>query len=412
MGTLEQARTLPATVQLLLVNQFGVTFGFYLIVPFLAVHLRDNLMLTTAAVGAVIGARSLFQQGLTILGGSAADRFGCRPVIIAGCAMRAVGFGMFAVVDGLVGLLIAAMITGLAGAIFSPATRAYLAMESGERRLPAFALFNVASSSGALSGPLAGSLLIAVDFRWVALGAAAVFVALTVAQAVGLPERRPEPARGTVLQDWREVLADRRFVLFSLSCAGLFTLYNQFYLALPLEAARVTGRDWATGAVFGVSTALTLLWQVRITTATGRRYSAGTLIACGLALMGVAFLPALLGSSGASGASDTPLPVALLAALPVLATTVLLTLGYDLAHPFANDLAAGFARPGLTGTYLGTFSMASGIAALLGNTLVGWVDDRAAELGSPWLPWTVLTAIGLASAAGVATMQRRNLLTV
>lgn len=412
MGTLEQARTLPATVQLLLVNQFGVTFGFYLIVPFLAVHLRDNLMLTTAAVGAVIGARSLFQQGLTILGGSAADRFGCRPVIIAGCAMRAVGFGMFAVVDGLVGLLIAAMITGLAGAIFSPATRAYLAMESGERRLPAFALFNVASSSGALSGPLAGSLLIAVDFRWVALGAAAVFVALTVAQAVGLPERRPEPARGTVLQDWREVLADRRFVLFSLSCAGLFTLYNQFYLALPLEAARVTGRDWATGAVFGVSTALTLLWQVRITTATGRRYSAGTLIACGLALMGVAFLPALLGSSGASGASDTPPPFALLAALPVLATTVLLTLGYDLAHPFANDLAAGFARPGLTGTYLGTFSMASGIAALLGNTLVGWVDDRAAELGSPWLPWIVLTAIGLASAAGVATMQRRNLLTV
>lgn len=402
---------MPATVQLLLVNQFGVTFGFYLVVPFLAVHLRDNLMLATAAVGAVIGARSLFQQGLTVVGGTAADRLGCRPVIIAGCALRAVGFGMFAVTDGLVGLLTAAMITGLAGAIFSPATRSYLAMESGENRLPAFALFNVASSSGALSGPLVGSMLIAVDFSWVALGAATVFVVLTVAQALRLPERRPEPPRGTVAQDWREVLADRRFVLFSLSCAGLFTLYNQFYLALPLEAARVSGRDWAAGAVFGVSTVLTLLWQLRITAAAGRRLSAGTAIAGGLALMGVAFLPALLGASGTTAPPDTPLPSALLAALPVLATTVLLTLGYDLAHPFANDLAAGFARPGLTGTYLGTFSMASGLAALLGNSLVGWVDDRAAELGSPWLPWTVLIAVGLASAIGVATMQRRSLLT-
>lgn len=397
-------------MQLLLVNQFGVMFGFYLVVPFLAVHLRDNLMLATVAVGAVLGARSLCQQGLTVLGGSAADRFGCRPVIIAGCALRAVGFGLFAVVDGLTGLLAAAVITGLAGAVFSPATRAYLAMESGEHRLPAFALFNVASSSGALSGPLVGSLLITVDFRWVAVGAAAVFTVLTVAQAIALPARRPEPARGTVLQDWTEVLTDRRFLLFSLSCAGLFTLYNQFYLLLPLEAVRVTGRDWATGAVFGVSTTLTLLWQVRLTSAVGRRAGPGVAIAGGLGLMGVAFLPALLGASDAATAPGTPLLAALPAALPVLATTVLLTLGYDLAQPFANDLAAGFARPGLTGTYLGTFSMASGLAALLGNTVVGWLDDRAAELGQPWLPWCVLTMVGLASATGVTLMHRSGTL--
>lgn len=70
VGWRGQARALPATVRLLLVNQFGVTFGFYLVVPFLAVHLRDNLMLATATIGAVIGARSLFQQGFTVLGGT------------------------------------------------------------------------------------------------------------------------------------------------------------------------------------------------------------------------------------------------------------------------------------------------------------------------------------------------------
>lgn len=399
MSSLAKARALPGTVRLLLVNQLGVMFGFYLLVPFLAVYLRNELMLATAAVGAIIGVRSLFQQGLTVLGGTAADRFGCRPVIILGCALRAVGFAMFVLFDNVTGLLLAAVITGLAGAIFSPATRAYLAMESGERRLDAFALFNVAYSVGALTGPLVGSVLITVDFRWVAGCASLVFLVLTVAQAFALPDRRPERATGSVLDNWRTVFGDRGFLLFSVSCAGLFTLYNQLYLAIPLAATRATGQPWAAGAVFTVSTVLTLLWQVRLTTAMSRRCTPGTAIAVGLAVMGLAFLPnAVTGGAG-------------LLAVPILLTTVLLTLGHNIAEPFANELAAGLARPGLTGTYIGVFSMGSGLAAVLGNTLVGWVSDVAAAAGTPWLSWLVLLLIGLASSAAVFVMHRSGALT-
>lgn len=409
MHTIASARTLPGTVQLLLVNQLGVTFGFYLLVPYLAVYLSQDLALSTAAVGAVIGIRSLFQQGLMVLGGMCADRFGCRPVIITGCAMRAVGFGMFAVVDGLSGLLFAAVLSGLGGAIFGTAARAYLAMAAGEQRLAAFALFNVVSTTGTLTGPLVGSALILVDFRWVALAAAAVFALLTVAQVLGLPDRQPDLGGASMRASVRVVVADRRFLVFSVACAGLFTLYTQLYLLLPLEATRLAGTPSATAVVFGVATALTLLWQLSLTRAAARAWSPGRAISTGLALMGLSFLPLLTFASAPDGDGRLG-PGLLLALLPVVATTAVFTLGYDLAQPFAVDLAAEFAPPGLTGTYLGMFYMASGIGAAIGSVVIGLVADAASAAGQPWMSWLVVIAIGLTSAGAVLYLQRRGLL--
>lgn len=405
MRVFATARSMPGAVQLLLVNQLGVTFGFYLLVPYLAVHLREDLALSTAAVGAVIGIRSLFQQGLMVVGGVLADRFGCRPVILVGCAVRAVGFGLFAFVDSLAGLLFAAVLTGLGGAVFSTAIRAYLAMEAGEQRLTAFALFNMASTTGALTGPLVGSALILVDFRWVALGAAAVFVLLTVAQALGLPDREPDVAGASMRASARVVATDRRFLAFSIACAGLFTLYSQLYLLLPLEASRRAGTPSATAVVFGVATVLTLLWQLRLTRAAARSWPPGRAISTGLALMGLSFLPLLVFASAPDGDAQFG-PGLMVALLPIVATTAIFTLGYDLAQPFAIDLAAGFAPAGLTGTYLGMFYLASGIGAAVGNVAIGLVADLAEDVSLPWLTWLVVIGIGLASAGAVLTLQR------
>lgn len=196
MGTLREMRRFPLAVQLLLVNQLGVNTGFYLLIPYLATHLSEDLGMSAAVVGIVLGVRNLSQQGLFIIGGSAADRLGARGVIIAGCGLRTVGFGLFALGDGLPVLLAASVLSGLAGALFNPAVRAYLAQEAGGRKAEAFALFNVFATTGALVGPLLGSALLLVDFRASALAAAGIFAVLTVAQALVLPAREVEPAKG------------------------------------------------------------------------------------------------------------------------------------------------------------------------------------------------------------------------
>lgn len=77
-------RTLSLLARLLVVNQLGINIGFFMVLPFLATYLTDDLGYGAALVGIVLGARTLSQQGLFLLGGTAADRIGYRPVIIIG----------------------------------------------------------------------------------------------------------------------------------------------------------------------------------------------------------------------------------------------------------------------------------------------------------------------------------------
>ncbi|MFJ8041715.1 MFS transporter [Kitasatospora sp. NPDC096147] len=387
MRTLRSVRSFPLAVRLLLVNQLGVNTGFYLLVPYLAAHLGGDLGMSAVAVGVVLGVRNLSQQGLFILGGSAADRLGARGVIIAGCGLRTLGFGLFALGDGMAVLLAASLLSGLAGALFNPAVRAYLAQEAGERRAEAFALFSVFANTGALLGPVLGTVLLLVDFRAAALSAAGIFAVLTVAQAAVLPAHTVERTATPVLGDWREVLTDRRFLAFSLALVGLYALESQLYLLLPEAAREATGWEGAVGLVFLVSTVVNLALQLRITTRLQQLGGRGRWLACGMLVAGLGFLPPLL----------APGPV------PVLLAVVLLRIGVMIAQPFVLELIPAFGRDRLTGTYYGVFYLVSGLAAALGNAAVGWAMDT-----SSWAPWALCAALGLACAAAVAH-QRRTL---
>ncbi|MCX3291672.1 MFS transporter [Streptomyces sp. NEAU-H22] len=393
MKTWHEIRRFPLAVRLLLVNQLGVNTGFYLLIPYLATHLTENLGLSAAVVGVVLGVRNLSQQGLFIIGGSASDRLGARGVIITGCALRTLGFALFALGDGLAVLLAASVLSGVAGALFNPAVRAYLAQEAGERRAEAFALFNVFATAGALVGPLLGSVLLLVDFRTSALTAAGIFAVLTVAQALVLPARRAEPSGGGLIGDWREVLGNRAFLAFALAMVGMFTLENQLYLLLPDGARDATGWDGAAGLVFLVGTVANLALQLRITRSLKTRGSRGRWIVVGLTVMGLAFLP----------------PALLPGLVPVLAGALLLSTGIMIAQPFVMELIPGFGRPGLTGTYFGIFYVVSGVAAAVGNAAVGWAMDTG-EQGTAWLPWACCALFGAASALGVARLHRRGAL--
>lgn len=398
MKVLREMRRFPLAVQLLLVNQLGVNTGFYLLIPYLATHLTENLGMSAAVVGVVLGVRNLSQQGLFIIGGSASDRLGARGVIIAGCALRTVGFALFALGDSLAVLLAASVLSGLAGALFNPAVRTYIAQEADERKAEAFALFNVFATTGALIGPLLGSALLLVDFRTSALTAAGIFAVLTVAQALVLPAReKPEPSKGGVLADWREVVGNRAFLAFALAMVGMFTLENQLYLLLPEGAREATGWEGAAGLVFLVGTVSNLVFQLRITRSLKSRGNRARWIAAGLTLMGLAFVPPALATQHTGP----------LAALPVLLATLLLYLGVMIASPFVMELIPGFGRPELTGTYFGIFYVVSGVAAAVGNTVVGWAMDTGDRL-----PWLCCALFGLASAGGVAWLHRRGALPV
>jgi len=400
-----QFRALTPAARLLVVNQFGINVGFYMVVPFLATYLVDDLGYAAALVGVVLGVRTLSQQGLFLVGGTAADRLGARPVIVLGCALRVLAFGLFALVTSPIGIVAAAMLTGFAGALFNPAVRAYLTREAGEERAGAFAVFNTAADAGAFAGPLLGAALLAVDFRLVAAVACGTFLLLTVAQVLVLPPHAVESHPEGVFASWGTVVRNRRFVAFTLCGSAYLALYNQVYLVLPLEAQRVTGTPVVVGVLFAVSTVTGIVLYVRVAAWAARRWSPGTCVAAGLALMGAGFAPV------AVSAPLLPTAAGLVpaAALPVLAGAVVFTFGIALANPFTMQLLPVVGSERLIGTYYGFYYLVSALVAAVISIGAGALLDLG---GAGWRAAApaALIAVGLAGAAGTAFMQRRGLL--
>ncbi|MFJ7244350.1 MFS transporter [Kitasatospora sp. NPDC098652] len=404
---IRQFRSFDPAARLLMVNQFTINTAFYMLMPYLAAHLAGGLGLAAWAVGLVLGMRNFSQQGMFLVGGTLADRLGCKRVIVAGCALRTAGFALLAFADSLPALVLASAATGFAGALFNPAVRAYLATEAGERRVEAFALFNVFYQAGMFAGPLLGLALLSVDFRMVGALAALLFAGLTVVQARSLPDRPIETDREKgVLADWRTVLANRPFLLFSAVMVGSYVLSFQVYLALPLQANRTVpgSGDTVTAVLFAVSALVAAAGQLRITGWMRARWSPNRAITAGILLMGLAFVPLLSGSHVITAADSTPRHW-LIAVGPLLLSAGLLAAGTAVVYPFEMDTVVSLANGRLVATHYGLYNTVSGVGITLGNLAVGELWDRSAA-GMPRLPWLVLAATGLACAAAMALLAR------
>lgn len=171
--------------------------GFYAVVPFLAIYLRDNLQLSGSIIGLIIGLRTFSQQGLFLISGALADRYGGRIVILCGCIIRIFGYLLLAFGESLWPVVLGACLTGIGGALFLPAIQALLATagtesESDGKRSRAewFAVFAICGELGAVLGPVLGSLLAGFGFQQVTLAGAGVFVISLIILFFRLPPPR------------------------------------------------------------------------------------------------------------------------------------------------------------------------------------------------------------------------------
>ncbi|MFC4495635.1 MFS transporter [Streptomyces ovatisporus] len=411
-SVITQTRSYQRGAQLLMVNQFTINLGFYMLMPYLASHLSATLGLAGWLVGLVLGVRNFSQQGMFLVGGTLADRFGYKPLIVAGCVLRTLGFATLGLVDSVPALLAASAATGLAGALFNPAVRAYLAADAGERRVEAFALFNIYYQAGILLGPLVGMLLTDIDFRITCLVSAAIFTLLSIVQIRALPARRGDDTedgeRGKVLAQWRGIASNRPFLLFSTAMIGSYVMMFQVYLALPLEVRRVAGEGTfgtaAMALLFAASGLTTILGQTRVTAWCKARMAPGQALTLGLLTMGAAFLPML-------AATAVPVPergagMWLLAAVPPTLAAFLLAVGTMIAFPFEMDTIVRLSGDRLVATHYGLYNTVCGVGITLGNLLTGAALDAARAAGVSALPWIALFTLGLVCAAALYGLHR------
>ena len=208
--------------------------GLFLILPVFAVHARgmpggDNALL----VGIALGIYGLTQGVLQIPMGAASDRYGRKPVIVAGLAIFAIGSFIAAATDDIAWVIVGRALQGT-GAI-SAAVTAFIADSTrDEHRTKAMALV------GASIGLTFAVSLVAAPVLYAAIGLGGLFgmtgLLAVAGIAVVLWVVPPAPLKiehGDVAH-WREVALDRQLLRLN---AGIFTLHAvqmAMFVVLPV----------------------------------------------------------------------------------------------------------------------------------------------------------------------------------
>ncbi|WP_404200328.1 MDR family MFS transporter [Streptomyces tauricus] len=382
-------------LRLLVLTQLAFNIGFFAVLPFLAEHLGTAIGMAGWLVGLVLGLRTFSQQGLFVVGGALADRYGVRPVVLAGCVLRIAGFGWLGYARTTGTVVAAVLLIGFAAALFSPAVESEVARQAVCRekagdgpRTHVLALFTVAGQAGAFLGPFLGALLLAVDFRAVCLTGAGVFVLVLAGHAWLLPQRIPGRARIRSRGGLRRLARHRGFLSLCSAYGAYLLAYNQLYQLLPAEVERAAGSQAPLAWLFALSSLLVVTAQLPVTRWAADRLDLRRSMTTGLLLISAGF--AVVAAARPAGWTGT------VGLLPVAGYVVLLTLGQMLVAPAARAWVPDLAEDGRLGLYTGALSSVSGLIVLIGSAATGSLLDTTLPPAVPWLLLATITATATA----------------
>lgn len=351
-----------------LVAMFTIGLLGYLLGPLLPA-LQASLGLGYTVAGALFTVQSVGSVLAVVSGGILADRYGKKPVLMAGAAMLAVGSLLFSTAHGLWPVLVAAAVLGIGFGAVDGGTNAALTQAYPER---SGSILNAAHSlfgAGALVGPLVVAALLREpgDFRRTFAAILALPVVLLVWAALTrfpsgpasgrrVDERRIErqAAEGMVAGEKARRAATTESAWTLLRQPGFAGMALFLFLYVGVEVGvsgwmvtildKVHGVPLATGAGL-----LSLFWLLM---------TLGRLLAARIAARSSLSHLLLLGTAGAA----LSVAVAATASAPAAASLALPLTGLFLAPLFPTGLALGArACPGSPG-------MANGLLIGIGTT--------------------------------------------
>lgn len=359
-------------------DTFIMAVGFYMLIPLLAFHLLENLSLTIAFVGVLTAVRSAAQNGLMPLSGWVADRIDYKKAIAVGVLVRAGGFAMLGTVESVPLLVVASILSGLGGALFHPASyAAYTALAEGRDSVRVYSTREMVSNLGFIIGPMIGGLLAGLDFRWVSMGAALLFLVAFIFTVVGLPAGLS--AQNPSASGIRAVLSNRGFLRYCALSSALWLLISQLYLIVPIRAGDVLPGPVGVGLVYTAAALLMAATMLPVTGFASRHLSSRAILGAGALSLGAGI--SVMGLWGTTAG--------------LLAGVGLFTVGQILSQPVMNAVVADYARGGSIASHFGVFGLAQAVGSVLGNLLGGLLYTIAGEAGPVALvPWFVFFGWG------------------
>ncbi|MCZ1011695.1 MFS transporter [Streptomyces lydicus] len=369
--------------------------GIYVPLTMLFVHSLTGLSLTS--IGAGLTAAGLCALALMPVTGVLIDRFGGRRVLISALALRAAAFAAYPFAGSFPAFLAVSLVAAVGMWASSPGQQALIGeIAEGFARDQLLAWDRSLRNAGMGCGSLAAAGMLAwkgsAGFLGAAVALATVF-ALAAVLVARIPAVRPGARCPDEMRDgYRQVLADRPYLLLTAANSLIAFGYTTQAIALPVFLTRDVGMpDALAGVVFAVNTALVAALGVPAARLTmrGRRTRAAALGAVIFALSFAAFaaLPHLI-----SGAD---------ALVAVLAVATLYTAG-ELVHSApSQSLSVQAAPPHLRGRYLSTYQLSWAVCRTTAPLLLGFLLDAG-----QWQLWTVLALMVLTGAVVLLYAER------
>ncbi|MEV3834083.1 MFS transporter [Aeromonas allosaccharophila] len=361
-------RQFTPLVWIVILGTFMVRTSYYMVWPFLSILLYREYDLSATFIGLLLGGSMALSTLVSFYGGWLSDRFGRRSILIAGCLVAMLCFGLLGFSHAVFWLGVGVMGSGLSAGLIDAPGKALMAdsLASAKARELALHLRYFLLNLGAALGPLLGVTLgiNAQQETFLFL----VVSYLLLALAFGWGFRRAgstgkSGATGPGLRDAIKVLlADRAFLLLVMANLLMVLVYSQFHSPLVQyltragmpQVAELVALLVATNALTVVLLQFPLLrllsrWPVRVR------------LHIGMALFLAAQLLFALGDPTVRS--------------HWFGAVLLLSIGETILFPLLNVLIDQMAPTHLKGSYFGASALA-GLGGAAGALLGGWILEQ------------------------------------
>jgi DHA1 family multidrug resistance protein-like MFS transporter len=388
---LQKIRAYPKGVPLLLVNSLLMSLGFFALIPYLSIYLTESLQWTPLLAGLLLMIRQISQQGLTFVTGMLADRLGYKLMLSIGLIVRGIGFSLFAFIHHPFGLFIAAIITGIGGAIFEPTSNGALStLTPVSERGKIYSIKKVLSNVGIAMAALVGAVLIKYDFMYISLVCGGIFIFTGFLTYFRLPKIIVQVQPIPFHQMWYTVVKDRYFVSFTVITIGFYFMYMQMFLTIPLHVNKLSHHPQAVSIIYLLLSIMIILGQYPINRFT-TRFKLATSIKWGLAFMGLGLL--ILGTAH-------QLTVFMLG-------FVLFVVGIMVTEPTVFDFISRVSKSDLMASYFGFASLAMALGGGVSQGVGGFLLQTGERIGFTSLLWWLAAFVSILSILGMHFLERQ-----